>query len=362
MSAYYIRPTVAQPSVNYRENLSYKISEESWNRAGNLFLHLHSDIPRTVRRSSGNPHRLEHGGVFSLAHSTPPGSREVYFLSTWPDDIEAEKLKIKIELTLKKGSVEMARFRSKEELIIYKDPQFISPIGNDGYARNTLFIFNINPGVMGVYDGNREFSMDVQISIILKDIESKSDIFGNVPAPSEFVKDVMKIYNSEETADVKIICEGKVFQCHKTILCSRSNTFKGMLLHYTLENTTREVIIEDSTVEAVEAMLKHIYTGDIPTNLDQEKNLHLLQLADMYRLDMLKSACAENIVTSLNIANCISSFITISSYFQDNPENRFKKLVNMFMKCNAKQLINEQGDKWKELSRDCEGNGELRGG
>ena len=42
----------------------------------------------------------------------------------------------------------------------------------------------------------------------------------------------------------------------------------------------------------------------IPSNLDQEKNLHLLQLADMYRLDMLKAACAGKIVTSLSIDNC----------------------------------------------------------
>ena len=119
----------------------------------------------------------------------------------------------------------------------------------------------------------------------------------------------------------------------------------------TLENTTGEVVIKESTVEAVEAMLKHIYTGDIPSNLDQEKNLDLLQLADMYRLDMLKSACAEKIVTSLSIANCLSSFITISRYFHDNPENKFKKMVNMFMRCKAKQVTYEQEDTWKELAK-----------
>ena len=83
----------------------------------------------------------------------------------------------------------------------------------------------------------------------------------------------------------------------------------------------------------------------------QEMNLHLLQLADMYRLDGLKSTCAENIVNSLSIANCISSFIAISRYFHDGPENRFKKRVNMFMKCNAKQVIREQEDEWKELAK-----------
>ena len=118
-----------------------------------------------------------------------------------------------------------------------------------------------------------------------------------------------------------------------------------------LENSTGEIIIRDSAVEAVEAMLKHIYTCDIPSNLGQEMNLHLLQLADMYRLDRLKSACAENIVNTLSIANCISSFIAIHRYFRDDPENRFKKVVNMFMRCNAKQVIKEQEDDWKELGK-----------
>ena len=157
--------------------------------------------------------------------------------------------------------------------------------------------------------------------------------------------------NREISLDAEIICEGKEFKCHKSILCSRSRTFKDMLLKESLENTTGEVIIRDSAVEAVEAMLKHIYTCDIPSNLDQEMNLHLLQLADMYCLDRLKSACAENIVNSLSIANCISSFIAISRYFHDGPENRFKKMANMFMRCNAKQVITEQEDDWKELTK-----------
>ena len=37
-----------------------------------------------------------------------------------------------------------------------------------------------------------------------------------------------------------------------------------------------------------------------------------------------RSRQITQIITNLSIANCISSFITISRYFRDNPENRFK--------------------------------------
>ena len=65
------------------------------------------------------------------------------------------------------------------------------------------------------------------------------------------------------------------------------------------------VVIRDSKVKAVEVMLSHIYTGEIPSYLGQEGNLHLLQLADIYGLDRLKCACADNIVTRLSISTVV---------------------------------------------------------
>ena len=91
-----IMPTVAQPSAYYRVILSYKISEETWNSAGKLKLDLHATIPRTV--TGVNPDWFKHGGVFGLVHSTPAGSRKIHFRSAWPDDIEAETVKIEIVL------------------------------------------------------------------------------------------------------------------------------------------------------------------------------------------------------------------------------------------------------------------------
>ena len=84
-----IKPTVAQPSTYYRENLSWKMSEESWNRAEVLKLDLHAGIPRaTTRKTTGKPGMLEHGGMFCLEspNSDLSGvSRRIRFESTWPD-------------------------------------------------------------------------------------------------------------------------------------------------------------------------------------------------------------------------------------------------------------------------------------
>merc|ERR1719369_1699004 len=136
----------------------------------------------------------------------------------------------------------------------------------------------INPGVMNLYDIDREFHLDAEISIIHKGLSSDGDSFGLVPAPSEFVKDIMEIQGSKETSDVKIICEGKEFKCHRAILCARSETLKNMLLSDTIENASGIVVIKNSMVKTVEFMLSYIYTGDIPGYLGQEENLHLLQL------------------------------------------------------------------------------------
>ena len=116
------------------------------------------------------------------------------------------------------------------------------------------------------------------------------------------------------------------------------------------ENVTGKVVIKDSSIKAVEVMLRYIYTGDIPCYLGEEENLHLLQLADMYHLERLKIACGGNIVNRISISKCISNYITISRYFGSDPDNRFKKMVNKFMWCQAEQVMKQ--DDWKELLRE----------
>ena len=68
---------------------------------------------------------------------------------------------------------------------------------------------------------------------------------------SDYVKDMKSIGDCEETSDIELLCNGKVFKCHKAILGARSIIFKNMLLHNTCEKVNRKVDIKDSTTEAV---------------------------------------------------------------------------------------------------------------
>jgi len=321
------------PSLNYREKLSWKISEESWNQPGRLRLLLKIPLPRAF-----HGHDRVRGVVSLKPSKRQAGVRKFGFATIWPKEVNTDDVEIGIKLILRRGSVEVARYINQEFNVLKSDKsESVIVTKNRDY---------INPVVMSLFDGNGEFHVEAEISIFVKGQSSDRDSFGYVSAQSEFVADMSKLMSFEETSDVKVICNGKEFNCHRVILCGRSETFKRMLLGDTQEKATGKVAIKDSTVEAVDAMLRHIYTSELPSYEGQEETLHLLQLADMYQLDRLKFACADSIVARLTISNCISSFVTISRYFGSDPDSRVMQQVKKFMRCKKKQVINQSG--WEE--------------
>ena len=55
-----------------------------------------------------------------------------------------------------------------------------------------------------------------------------------------------KLFLAKEFMDLKIICKGKVFECHKNVLSCQSDVFKTMLLNMkTDEAKSGEVKIKD---------------------------------------------------------------------------------------------------------------------
>eukprot|EP00090_Calanus_glacialis_P014812 TRINITY_DN23677_c0_g1_i1.p1 TRINITY_DN23677_c0_g1~~TRINITY_DN23677_c0_g1_i1.p1 ORF type:complete len:253 (-),score=38.26 TRINITY_DN23677_c0_g1_i1:468-1226(-) len=131
------------------------------------------------------------------------------------------------------------------------------------------------------------------------------------------MKEQMKnIRKSEENSDVIIVCDGKEFKCHRNILCARSVVFNNMLQGNTSENLINKITIRDSSAEAVDEMLNYIYTGDLPCptgelpchkTLSDALNLALLELSDMYGLDILKEFCGMIISTRSDMRNSAPS-------------------------------------------------------
>ena len=83
-------------------------------------------------------------------------------------------------------------------------------------------------------------------------------------------------------------------------------------------------------------MLKYLYRGEIPKNLTTE----LLHIADMHQLHPLKEACFKNLIESLDVASCISTFILVDRY---QPQNRnMREMVIKLLKCKVTEVVKEE--------------------
>eukprot|EP00092_Neocalanus_flemingeri_P022977 GFUD01024909.1.p1 GENE.GFUD01024909.1~~GFUD01024909.1.p1 ORF type:complete len:346 (-),score=67.23 GFUD01024909.1:88-1125(-) len=322
----HLAPVSDQPSsYGYHQKMAWKITEDDWNADENLRLRLGTKIP-------GSWDGARNGGGIQLFGRK---QRSISFGTYWPKEVKEEDLNIETIFRMKKGSE--IRFVLKDS--VYSFGRFEFENLNFNWMFNKVTVLP-NPTVLDLYDENKAFFLEAEILILKKSPE----MIDSVNAPCQFLKDMKSIMKLEDCSDLKIVCRGKVFKCHKAILSARSTVFKNMLSGETLENLNGEVPIEDSSAEAVEEMLKYIYTGEISDKLDV-LDLDLLYLAAKYLLDPLKFACGESIVSSLSISTCISSFITIDRYFPR--DSLVRKQVDLFLRCNAEQVV--ESDDWDGL-------------
>ena len=64
-------------------------------------------------------------------------------------------------------------------------------------------------------------------------------------------------------SDIKILCEGKIFYCHKVILSSQSQVFKSMLTNVDMvEASSGEIKIVDFAANVMETLLYYLYNFD----------------------------------------------------------------------------------------------------
>lgn len=116
----------------------------------------------------------------------------------------------------------------------------------------------------------------------------------------------MGLMESGSFSDVKIICEGREFSCHKAVLSCRSTVFRSMFQHPMKENQDNEVTIKDMSSSTAEKMLKYVYSGKLITG---DEDNELLAAADMYDLTDLKVSCERLLSSSLNNQNCVDLLI-----------------------------------------------------
>ena len=71
------------------------------------------------------------------------------------------------------------------------------------------------------------------------------------------------LYLKSDFSDIKILCEDKIFYCHKVILSSQSEVFKSMLTNVDMvEASSGEIKIVDIAANVMETLLYYLYNFD----------------------------------------------------------------------------------------------------
>ncbi|XP_044409016.1 uncharacterized protein [Triticum aestivum] len=115
---------------------------------------------------------------------------------------------------------------------------------------------------------------------------------------------------SKESADITFEVGGDKFSAHQSVLAARSTVFKAQLIGAINDDTTASSVvkIDDMKANVFRALLTFIYTEEIPKfeiadktddtkedETEQDWLLQLLEAAERYDLQWLKSICEEKL-------------------------------------------------------------------
>ena len=126
-------------------------------------------------------------------------------------------------------------------------------------------------------------------------------IFNN--QKSHLAESFRALWIKEVLTDFKLICQDKVYHCHKFVLASRSDIFEAMFTHKdTSEALTGEAVIKDCIPQVLSNFLEFLYTDQLE-DMKCVDSCDLMLLADRYNVPSLKQVCEENLVLDINCSN-----------------------------------------------------------
>ena len=159
----------------------------------------------------------------------------------------------------------------------------------------------------------------------------------------EFSKLPALLFADKELCDVKIICNGKKFECHKLVLSCRSDVFKTMFKNEsdTAEANSGEVEIKDFDDETMKTFLHFIYNDKI---VDEKLiDTRLLHISEKYNVRELFLLCKFHLEKNLSFKNAID--VLVSAHLT-NQKSLFDA-ASKFVWHNRGHLMKTES--WKEL-------------
>jgi len=120
--------------------------------------------------------------------------------------------------------------------------------------------------------------------------------------------DFRRLCLSPEFSDVVFAVAGEEIPAHKLVLTTRLPYFKSLFASGMRESTTNRVVVDDIDAPAFKQVLKFIYCGDIPEDIDSSAEVYL-PIAEKYGLEELGERSAEAMERVITTDNVIERLI-----------------------------------------------------
>ena len=222
-----------------------------------------------------------------------------------------------------KGAISKLQYDKEKNIHSYqpeKDPY------NQNQRETFCSVFNLPYGTMVT------FSLTVELG--QTNVPILFDEFSKLPA---------LLFADKELCDVKIICNGKKFECHKLVLSCRSDVFKTMFKDESdmAEANSGEVEIKDFDDETVKTFLHFIYNDKIVA--EKLIDTRLLHISEKYNVRELFLLCRSHLEKNLSFENAID--VLVSAHLTD--QTSLFDAASKFVWHNRGHLMKTES--WKEL-------------
>ena len=155
--------------------------------------------------------------------------------------------------------------------------------------------------------GGRYWDVAEDDYIFLNDIQTL-----DTRPSSSFAADWRRFLRDEQLSDVTLRVQGALVPAHRVVLAARCPFFARMFASGMREASQHEVEIEDVSLDALNALLEHLYTdaADVPSELA----LQLFAAADRFGVERLKSLCAAKIEAELSSASVCAVLVVADAH------------------------------------------------
>ena len=157
-----------------------------------------------------------------------------------------------------------------------------------------------------------------------------------------------KLYGKKEFADVKIVCDGTHFYCHKVILGSQSDVFKTMFNNKSLIEEQSEGVMKieenDFDSDIIEQLLLYLYFQKVEEG--NVINADLMVVADKFNVKGLLNFYTKYLESNLLVEeNALDILVKAELVGQKNLFDAASKFV-----CKNMGRVNKTSD-WEEMSK-----------